>query len=108
MTGALVATPREAFETLPAGNRRFVRHTVDLLVERSRVLADAVEAGRAAVVGPSYRSTAPPTWSPPGASTYPSARWRDLAGQRSLRSGTTLRSWSALIAPARRSCWRFR
>ncbi len=32
-----------------------VRHTVDLLLERSRVLADAVEAGRLAVVGLSYR-----------------------------------------------------
>ncbi len=81
-----------------------IRHTVDLLLERSRTLADAVEAGRVAVVGLSYRladGTAP--WSPPGASTYPSARWRDPAVQRSLRSGTTLRSWSALIAPARRS-----
>ncbi|GEB48405.1 MULTISPECIES: carbonic anhydrase [Streptomyces] len=32
-----------------------IRHTVDLLMERSRVLADAVEAGRVAVVGLSYR-----------------------------------------------------
>lgn len=32
-----------------------VRHTVDLLLDRSRVLADRVEAGRAAVVGLSYR-----------------------------------------------------
>ncbi|MFI6055409.1 carbonic anhydrase [Streptomyces violascens] len=32
-----------------------VRHTVDLLLERSRVLSDAVEAGRLAVVGLSYR-----------------------------------------------------
>ncbi|UYQ60685.1 carbonic anhydrase [Streptomyces peucetius] len=32
-----------------------IRHTVDLLLDRSRVLAQAVEAGRAAVVGLSYR-----------------------------------------------------
>ncbi|MGK3206061.1 carbonic anhydrase [Amycolatopsis sp. MEPSY49] len=32
-----------------------VRHTVDLLLERSRVLADRVDAGRAAVVGLCYR-----------------------------------------------------
>lgn len=32
-----------------------VRHTVALLLERSRVIADAVDAGRAAVVGLSYR-----------------------------------------------------
>ncbi|MFJ9770351.1 carbonic anhydrase [Kitasatospora sp. NPDC101157] len=32
-----------------------VRHTVDLLMERSRALAHAVEAGRAAVVGLSYQ-----------------------------------------------------
>src|SRR5437016_5385610 len=32
-----------------------IRHTVGLLLDRSRVLADAVGAGRAAVVGLSYR-----------------------------------------------------
>ncbi|GGS24881.1 carbonic anhydrase [Streptomyces nojiriensis] len=32
-----------------------IRHTVDLLLDRSRVLADQVTAGRAAVVGLSYR-----------------------------------------------------
>ncbi|GGU46686.1 carbonic anhydrase [Streptomyces violascens] len=32
-----------------------IRHTVDLLLDRSRVLAQAAEAGRAAVVGLSYR-----------------------------------------------------
>jgi carbonic anhydrase len=32
-----------------------IRHTVDLLLDRSRVLAHAVEAGQAAVVGLSYR-----------------------------------------------------
>ncbi|RSD09192.1 carbonic anhydrase [Amycolatopsis eburnea] len=32
-----------------------VRHTVDLLLERSRVLADGVDAGRVAVVGLCYR-----------------------------------------------------
>ncbi|GAA0255998.1 carbonic anhydrase [Actinomadura nitritigenes] len=32
-----------------------VRHTVDLLLERSRLLADRVSGGRAAVVGLSYR-----------------------------------------------------
>ncbi|MEU5716259.1 carbonic anhydrase [Streptomyces sp. NPDC020403] len=32
-----------------------IEHTVDLLLERSRVLADAVAAGRTAVVGLSYR-----------------------------------------------------
>jgi carbonic anhydrase len=32
-----------------------IRHTVDLLLDRSRVLADRVEAGRAAVVGLCYR-----------------------------------------------------
>ncbi|MEE1823936.1 carbonic anhydrase [Streptomyces sp. BE20] len=32
-----------------------IRHTVDLLMERSRGLADAVQAGTAAVVGLSYR-----------------------------------------------------
>ncbi|MGE7387842.1 carbonic anhydrase [Streptomyces sp. NPDC004126] len=32
-----------------------IEHTVDLLLERSRVLADAVAAGRLAVVGLSYR-----------------------------------------------------
>lgn len=32
-----------------------IRHTVTLLLERSRVLADAVDAGRLAIVGLSYR-----------------------------------------------------
>ncbi|MDL4813157.1 hypothetical protein [Actinomadura opuntiae] len=32
-----------------------VRHTVDLLLDRSRVLADKVTAGQAAVVGLRYR-----------------------------------------------------
>ncbi len=32
-----------------------IRHTVDLLLDRSRVLAQAVEAGQVAVVGLSYR-----------------------------------------------------
>lgn len=32
-----------------------IRHTVDLLLERSRALAEAVQAGRVAVVGLSYR-----------------------------------------------------
>ncbi|MBT2404778.1 MULTISPECIES: carbonic anhydrase [unclassified Streptomyces] len=32
-----------------------IRHTVDLLMDRSRVLADQVSAGRTAVVGLSYR-----------------------------------------------------
>ncbi|MEU6965668.1 carbonic anhydrase [Streptomyces chrestomyceticus] len=32
-----------------------IRHTVDLLLERSRPLAEAVDAGRVAVVGLSYR-----------------------------------------------------
>ncbi|MCY0949091.1 carbonic anhydrase [Streptomyces sp. H27-S2] len=32
-----------------------IRHTVDLLLDRSRVLGDAVDAGRVAVVGLSYR-----------------------------------------------------
>ncbi|MFJ3876477.1 carbonic anhydrase [Streptomyces sp. NPDC090077] len=32
-----------------------IRHTVDLLLDRSRVIADQVAAGRAAVVGLSYR-----------------------------------------------------
>ncbi|MFE4703230.1 carbonic anhydrase [Streptomyces sp. NPDC056738] len=32
-----------------------IEHTVDLLLERSRILADAVAAGRLAVVGLSYR-----------------------------------------------------
>ncbi|GAB2766122.1 hypothetical protein GCM10027072_76210 [Streptomyces bullii] len=32
-----------------------VRHTVDLLLERSRVLAEKVAAGQAAVVGLCYR-----------------------------------------------------
>ncbi|MFJ8011197.1 carbonic anhydrase [Streptomyces sp. NPDC096339] len=32
-----------------------IRHTVDLLLDRSRILAQAVEEGRAAVVGLSYR-----------------------------------------------------
>ncbi|WP_405834427.1 carbonic anhydrase [Streptomyces sp. NBC_00105] len=32
-----------------------IRHTVDLLLDRSRVLAQAVDAGQAAVVGLSYR-----------------------------------------------------
>ncbi|GLV86917.1 carbonic anhydrase [Streptomyces lavendulae subsp. lavendulae] len=32
-----------------------IRHTVDLLLDRSRALAQAVEAGQAAVVGLSYR-----------------------------------------------------
>ncbi|WP_240437760.1 carbonic anhydrase [Sciscionella marina] len=35
-----------------------VRHTVELLLDRSRPLAEAVEAGRVAVVGLSYRLTA--------------------------------------------------
>ncbi|MET7718323.1 carbonic anhydrase [Streptomyces sp. NPDC005407] len=34
-----------------------VRHTVDLLLDRSRVLAEKVEAGRTTVVGLSYRLT---------------------------------------------------
>jgi carbonic anhydrase len=32
-----------------------IRHTVDLLLDRSRVLAERVGAGRAAVVGLCYR-----------------------------------------------------
>ncbi|MFD7631391.1 carbonic anhydrase [Streptomyces sp. NPDC059851] len=32
-----------------------IRHTVDLLLDRSRLLAEAVEAGRVALVGLSYR-----------------------------------------------------
>ena len=32
-----------------------IRHTVDLLLERSRALTEAVDAGRAAIVGLSYR-----------------------------------------------------
>lgn len=32
-----------------------VRHTVDLLLERSRTIADAVDAGRTGAVGLSYR-----------------------------------------------------
>ncbi|MFF7689416.1 carbonic anhydrase, partial [Streptomyces syringium] len=32
-----------------------IRHTVDLLLDRSRTLAEAVAEGRAAVVGLSYR-----------------------------------------------------
>ncbi|WP_031073964.1 carbonic anhydrase [Streptomyces sp. NRRL WC-3742] len=34
-----------------------IRHTVDLLLDRSRTLAEAVDAGRVAVVGLSYRLT---------------------------------------------------
>lgn len=32
-----------------------IRHTVDLLLDRSRILADQVNSGRTAVVGLSYR-----------------------------------------------------
>jgi carbonic anhydrase len=32
-----------------------IAHTIDLLLERSRAVADAVDAGRVAVVGLSYR-----------------------------------------------------
>ncbi len=32
-----------------------IRHTADLLLDRSRVLADKVAAGQTAVVGPRYR-----------------------------------------------------
>ncbi|MFF8414578.1 carbonic anhydrase [Streptomyces omiyaensis] len=46
------AAGRESVEEILAEH---IEHTVDLLLERSRVLADAVDAGRTAVVGLSYR-----------------------------------------------------
>lgn len=46
------AAGRETAEEILAEH---IEHTVDLLLERSRVLADAVAAGRLAVVGLSYR-----------------------------------------------------
>ncbi|MFD5814124.1 carbonic anhydrase [Streptomyces sp. NPDC127038] len=46
------AAGRDTAEEILAGH---IEHTVDLLLERSRVLADAVAAGRLAVVGLSYR-----------------------------------------------------
>ncbi|GGY38672.1 carbonic anhydrase [Streptomyces omiyaensis] len=46
------AAGRESAEEILAEH---IEHTVDLLLERSRVLADAVAAGRTAVVGLSYR-----------------------------------------------------
>ncbi|WP_405656125.1 carbonic anhydrase [Streptomyces sp. RK9] len=46
------AAGRESAEEILAEH---IEHTVDLLLERSRVLADAVAAGRLAVVGLSYR-----------------------------------------------------
>ena len=46
MTDALIVTPRTAFETLLAGNRRFVAGASE---------HPAVQDGRVAVVGLSYR-----------------------------------------------------
>jgi carbonic anhydrase len=46
------AAGRETAEEILAEH---IEHTVDLLLERSRVLAEAVAAGRLAVVGLSYR-----------------------------------------------------
>lgn len=46
------AAGRETAEEILAEH---IEHTVDLLLERSRALADAVAAGRTAVVGLSYR-----------------------------------------------------
>ncbi|MFJ6484563.1 MULTISPECIES: carbonic anhydrase [unclassified Streptomyces] len=46
------AAGRETAEEILAEH---IEHTVDLLLERSRVLAEAVAAGRSAVVGLSYR-----------------------------------------------------
>ncbi|MFE9928663.1 carbonic anhydrase [Streptomyces sp. NPDC005533] len=46
------AAGRESAEEILAEH---IEHTVDLLLDRSRVLADAVAAGRTAVVGLSYR-----------------------------------------------------
>ncbi|MET7913922.1 carbonic anhydrase [Streptomyces avermitilis] len=46
------AAGRESAEEILAEH---IEHTVDLLLERSRVLADAVAEGRTAVVGLSYR-----------------------------------------------------
>ncbi|MER8237477.1 carbonic anhydrase [Streptomyces sp. NPDC094049] len=46
------AAGRESAEEILAEH---IEHTMDLLLERSRVLADAVTAGRTAVVGLSYR-----------------------------------------------------
>ncbi|MGW0469280.1 carbonic anhydrase [Streptomyces sp. NPDC003027] len=48
------AAGRESAEEILAAH---IEHTVDLLLERSRVLADAVAAGRLGVVGLSYRLT---------------------------------------------------
>lgn len=47
-----------------------VRNTVDLLLDRSRILADRVEAGQAAVVGLCYRlwPTGAPGWRQPAVS----------------------------------------
>nr|AHE40442.1 Carbonic anhydrase [Streptomyces sp. F12] len=54
--------PRRACAARAAGREKpeeilaeHIEHTVDLLLERSRVLADAVADGRTAVVGLSYR-----------------------------------------------------
>lgn len=48
-----------------------IRHTVDLLVDRSRVLADKIAAGKTAAAGLYYRltQTAAPASSPPAEST---------------------------------------
>ncbi|MFI0813281.1 carbonic anhydrase [Streptomyces echinatus] len=59
-----------------------VRHTVDFLSERSRVLADQVASGRTAVVGLSYRLTE-------GSARVVASRGLDLPSEQGLRSDAT-------------------
>ena len=57
MTPSVLAACAAGRETAEEILAEHVEHTVDLLLERSRVLAEAVADGRLAVVGLSYRLT---------------------------------------------------
>ncbi|MFB6509108.1 carbonic anhydrase [Streptomyces virginiae] len=55
VTPSVLAARAAGRETAEGILAEHIEHTVDLLLERSRVLAEAVAAGRSAVVGLSYR-----------------------------------------------------
>ena len=55
VTPSVLAAHAAGIESRDAIVEEHIRQTVDLLLDRSRVLADAVESGRTAIVGLSYR-----------------------------------------------------
>ncbi|WP_207892364.1 carbonic anhydrase [Streptacidiphilus pinicola] len=55
VTPSVLAARSAGIESRDAIVEEHIRQTVDLLLDRSRVLADAVDSGRTAIVGLSYR-----------------------------------------------------